>query len=126
MRVFIRPKGYINGANYRKITRYGNINYFSLHAEVCALLKYLKLFYKNSSLKQRNNKKNSSTIYIARVLRDKQNLPNNQNIMFGNCQPCQHCQEQLAKFGFKRIKYTDIKDGKNVLIELQLTGYCSL
>ncbi len=40
--------------------------------------------------------------------------------MFGNCQPCENCQKQLAKYGFKKIKYTDCIDNKNVLVELRL------
>ncbi len=109
-------------ANYRKITRYGNINYFSLHAEIHALMKYLKIYYKTSSLKQKSYIKNNSTIYIVRTLKDKKNLPTNQNVVFGNCMPCTNCQKYLSKFGFKRIKYTDFIDGKNVLCELRLQG----
>ena len=37
-----------------------------------------------------------------------------------NSKPCMHCQSYLAKFGFKRIKYTDIINGVNVLCELKL------
>lgn len=96
------------------------MNYFSLHAEVHALIKYLRIVYKSSSLKQRSIMKNNSTIYVVRVLKDTTKLPKNQNVIFGNCMPCTNCQHYLYKFGFKRIKYTDIVDGENVLRELRL------
>lgn len=91
-----------------------------MHAEIHALLKYLKVYYKNASLKQRAIYKNSSTLYIVRVLRDKRNIPEKQNVTFGNCMPCTNCQKYLAKFGFKKIKYTDYINGENVLHELRI------
>ena len=120
MHVLVHQKGVYVAANYRKITRYGNINYFSLHAEIHAILKYLKVYYKTSSLKQKSNQKNNSTIYIVRTLKDKKNIPENQTVVFGNCMPCTNCQKYLAKFGFKKIKYTDYINNENVLHELKL------
>ena len=83
-------------------------------------MKYLKVVYKSSSLKQRSTEKNNSTIYVVRTLKDTKNIPDLQNVRFGNCMPCTNCQKYLAKFGFKRIKYTDYEDGKNILCELRL------
>lgn len=83
-----------------------------------ALLYYLRQVYKNPSFKQKNIKKNNSTVYVVRVMNSKKGLPPNQNVWFGNSKPCAHCQKYLYKFGFKKIKYTDNIDGKNYLCEL--------
>ena len=48
------------------------------------------------------------------------NIPENQTVVFGNCMPCTNCQKYLAKFGFKKIKYTDYINNENVLHELKL------
>ena len=120
--VFRQPKGAYYAPNLKGVTRFGNISSVSLHAEMHALLKYLRQNYKNSSFKQKfNNKKNNSTVYVVRIMNNKQNLPLNQNVWFGNCKPCTHCQKYLIKFGFKKIKYTDFINNQNYLCELQLS-----
>ena len=59
--------------------------------------------------------KNNATVYVIRRLCNKKYL--------ANSKPCTHCQSYLAKFGFKRVKYTDIINGENVLCELRLKKY---
>lgn len=65
-------------------------------------------------------KKKNATIYIARVLNNSQNIPTDQTCWLGNCMPCDNCKYNLSKFGIKKIKYTDIIDGENVVCEMCL------
>lgn len=39
---------------------------------------------------------------------------------FGNSKPCENCQKFLALYNVKKIKYTDIFNGKNILCEMRL------
>ena len=101
-------------------TRFGEISRLSLHAEMHVLKQYIAQNFKTSSFKTRNKIINKSVIYVVRRLANKENLPENQNCWLGNSKPCIHCQSYLAKYGFKKIKYTDIIDGVNVMCELRL------
>lgn len=89
-----------------------------------ALFKSLKLVNKTNrmfvSKKQKLNR-SSSTIYVVRLLRNRENLPINQQYWLGNSKPCEHCQQFLAHYNVNKIKYTDIIDGVNVLCEMRLT-----
>tara|TARA_B100000900_G_scaffold405324_1_gene414769 strand:- start:98 stop:367 length:270 start_codon:yes stop_codon:yes gene_type:complete len=85
------------------------------------LYKYIKKEMKINSFKSRPpKKKKNATIYIARVMNDPENIPSNQTCWLGNCMPCDNCKKNLAKFGIKKIKYTDIIDGNNVVCEMCL------
>ena len=59
-----------------------------------------------------------ATIYVSRLLNTKDNIPKDQNFWLGMSKPCHHCLPMLYNFNIKRIKYTDIIDGINVLCEL--------
>ena len=107
------------GANQHQ-TRYGQISRLSLHAEMNALKHYLSLVCKRSSFRSPKKKNNGGIVYVVRVLRTKENLPETQNCWLGNSRPCDHCRMMLAKYGFKKIKYTDIINGINVLCEMRL------
>ena len=73
------------------------------------------------SFKSRPPKRHkNATIYIARVVNDPENIPDNQTCWLGNCMPCDNCKANLAKFGINRIKYTDIIEGENVVCEMCL------
>ena len=88
------------------------------------LLRYISQYFNKSSFsniwsisksrikKNKKRRKNNATVYVIRRLCNKKYL--------ANSKPCMHCQSYLAKFGFKRIKYTDIINGVNVLCELKL------
>ena len=41
------------------------------------------------------------------------------NFLLGNSKPCDRCQSYLYLHGVKKIKYTDIIDGINVLCEMK-------
>ena len=113
-------KGMFYGANQHQ-TRYGNISKFSLHAEMHALKRYLAIIFGTSSFKTKNMvKKNNGVIYVVRILNSKKNLPTSQKSWLGNSKPCIHCQSYLAKYGIKKIKYTNIINGVNVLCEMKL------
>ena len=108
-----------NGFNERK-TRTGKINYFSCHAEMNALYKFLKASGVRS-LKEKSPPArlgSGATIYISRILNTQEDIPKDQNFWLGMSKPCKHCLPMLYNFNIKRIKYTDIIDGVNVLCEL--------
>lgn len=90
----------------------GKCHHDSLHAEIHAILKFVKIKYKTTNLK--NNFDLSKTIlYVARLPGgDKRNY-------FGNCKPCIKCQPFLNRFNVRRIKYTDVINGVPVLCELR-------
>ncbi len=75
---------------------------------------------KKRKRREKKQRKNNATVYVIRRLGHCKNLPENQNCWLANSKPCTHCQSYLAKFGFKRVKYTDIINGENVLCELRL------
>jgi len=115
-------KGMFYGANQHQ-TRFSNVSQLSLHAEMNALKHYLSTTFGTSSVKLKKNarvKKNNGIVYVVRVLRNKENLPKSQQCWLGNSRPCTRCQHYLARYGFKKIKYTNIIDGINVLCEMKL------
>lgn len=90
----------------------------SLHAEIHSLYLSLKSKkeYKFKSHKNSPSKINKlDTIYVVRLLNDNRTKYN-----LGNSKPCENCQEYLAMYNVKRVKYIDIIDGKNVLCEMRL------
>ena len=113
-----KQKEYISAPNMKGQTRYGQESRLSLHAEMNALLGYLRKEYGRTSFKQKVTKINNYTIYVVRIMNGKKNLPEWQKCWFGCSKPCTNCQKNLHKFGFKKIKYTDIISGKNVLCEM--------
>lgn len=95
---------------------------WSLHAEVNAVLCYLKKhnIYRLTDRKRDKNDKKSITIYVARLMLQDENVPLNQPCWLGLAKPCQDCENVLYNHGVTRIKYTDCVDGVNVLCELRL------
>lgn len=86
------------------------------------LLQYLRLKHNLKSLKGSPPRgyKNNTVVYVVRLMNHKENLPDDQNVWMGNSKPCSNCQKYLSRFNIKRVKYTDIIDGVNVLCELEL------
>ncbi len=58
------------------------------------------------------------TLYVCRVMKLKDNLPHGQTNWYGSAKPCEHCEQTIRKFGIKKVKYTDIIDGQQVLCTL--------
>ena len=115
-------KGMFYGANQHQ-TRFSNVSQPSLHAEMNALKHYLTITFGTSSIKlgkKVNIKRTNGIVYVVRVLQTRENLPKSQQCWFGNSKPCARCQHYLARYGFKKIKYTNIIDGINVLCEMKL------
>lgn len=91
----------------------GKCHHNSLHAEIHAILRYLRIRYKTTNLRSKYDL-SGTTIYVAR-------LPTgNARNYFGNSKPCSNCQIYLSKFGIRKVKYTDIIDNIPVLCELRL------
>jgi hypothetical protein len=87
-----------------------------------ALMQYLRVEYGTASLTAKPKQlRDHPTIYVVRLMRSTKGLPPGQSVWMGNSKPCGNCQKYLSKFGFKKIKYTDIIDGVNVLIEMELS-----
>lgn len=91
----------------------GRQYHISLHAEMNALFHALKS-NKKFDFKQKSNMC-FSTIYVTRLLNNDRS-----KYRLGNAKPCENCQKYLSMYGVKRVKYTDIIDGENVLCELRL------
>ncbi len=96
----------------------GKRYHISLHAEVhalfCALKKNKEYKFKNDS-KSPSKTKDLNTVYVVRLMNNNATKYN-----LGNSKPCENCQKYLALYKVKKIKYTDIIDGQNVLCEMKL------
>ena len=106
-----------NGSKRARLAKKEEENeYFSVHAEINVLLKYLKhignniTFRKVDEISCKNVDK--STVYIVRL--------SNKDGVLGNAMPCYFCQRLLRKFNVRCVKYTDNIDGENVLCEMRL------
>lgn len=53
-------------------------------------------------------------------MKNKDNLPEGQTFWFGNSKPCVNCENTIRKFGIRRVKYTDIIDGEQVLCTMKI------
>jgi len=116
----IRIKGgnYILGENQKCRKRIGRYNWYSLHAEMNALYKSLKIRRKN--FRSKKNTHPPSVIYVVRILKDQDLAPDDQDYLYGNSKPCENCEERLFRYNVRRIYYTDYQDGENVLCELRM------
>lgn len=102
-------------------TRYGGELWYSCHAEMRAIFNLLKhVNGKTSKLRSRYNNLSFTghTLYVCRVMKQKDNLPHGQTNWFGSAKPCEHCEQTIRRFGIKKVKYTDIIDGQQVLCTL--------
>lgn len=88
--------------------------YFTVHAEVNVL------FTASRAVKaKKKNRKMGGTMYVTRVLRKTEDIPLGQDNWFGNAKPCPLCARYMYSHGINTIKYTDIIDGENVLVEMK-------
>ena len=96
--------------------------YLSIHAEIDALVKFIKLVFKNTNLKDLEriqNKKRiptGATVYVVRKTYDNKGSCSG----FGKSMPCNRCQYYLELCGVKKIKYTDNINGTDVICEMKL------
>jgi len=112
--IVLNKKKLYTGYNQKSRTQISKTNYHSLHAEIHALCNYMKMEHNVYSITNPSNK-GSSTIYIARLMRNPNKPP------FGNSKPCKRCQAFLHIHNIKLVKYTDIDlyTGEQVLITLE-------
>lgn len=90
---------------------FARIHYTSIHAEMNALFKYLKIKHKTNRFMRKNKIDCSDlTVYVVR-LKEK---------TVGNSKPCEHCQKWLKFYNVKRIFYTDVINDIEVLCEMRL------
>lgn len=88
---------------------------YSLHAEMNALFKCIKStkvckkFHVPLDL-------SLSCIYVARL----NSMKINGEPVLGNSKPCKCCLPILTEYKVKKIKYTDVVNGVNVLCEMKL------
>ncbi len=50
----------------------------------------------------------------------KEGKSKNFDFLLGNSKPCKRCQSFLHKHNIKKIKFTDIVNGQNVLCEMKI------
>ena len=91
----------------------------SVHAEINTLFKFLK---KNNiyNLDKKSNISKKSVIYVVRLMNTTTNKSDNFNYLLGNSKPCSRCQCYLYTHNIKKIKYTNIINGINVLCEMRI------
>ena len=91
----------------------------SLHAEMNTVLRTIKSVNKGMDFRT-NIRLSPSTIYVARIMADDNNLPSHKSHRLGNSKPCIKCQQELPKYNVTRVFHTDVIDGVEVLCELRL------
>ena len=110
-------------------TRTGNIEY-SQHAEMSALLEFIKFSYGkhcNFTTNYKCQRGKSPIIYVVRLSANGYNYSKNsyennlcnEKCWFGNSRPCINCQKKLKKYGIRIIKYTTVINNIPVLCELK-------
>ena len=110
----LRCKGnnYVGENQHRE--KYGNVFHRSFHAEMNALFKSIKNNKKTRKMTINKVDKNMTpmTIYVVRL--------GAKSGIYGNAKPCENCQKFLHFNNVRKIKYTDIIDGINVLCTLKI------
>jgi len=98
----------------------GRVQKKSFHAEQCSLLLALKRNDKYASFRRNKILSGKSTMYVVRLMNYTTNLPENQKYWLGCSKCCKDCEKTLHKHGVKIIKYTDIINDINVLVEMRI------
>ena len=113
----INSKHIIKGENQHREMA-GRKFEISLHAEMNVLFKGIKLLEKKNKFNCTTTRLKDSIIYVVRLMKERRrdNFP---KYYLGNSKPCNNCQRYLWLHNIKKIKYTDIIDGINVLCELK-------
>ena len=89
----------------------------SVHAEINTIFKHLK----KNNIYDLNDVSISSSgvIYVVRLMNTDDGKCDKFDYLMGNSKPCDRCQSFLFKHNIKKIKYTDIINGVNVLCEMK-------
>jgi hypothetical protein len=104
-----KGNNYVGENQHRE--KYGKIFHRSLHAEMHALLKSVKMNRQNRIVNKKNNVP-KMTIYVVRICA----IPK----LYGNAKPCETCQKFLYFYNVQKIKYTDNINGVNVLCTMKM------
>jgi len=112
-------KGIVFHASNNHRTRVGKTPCISLHAEVNVILKALKTYEKNPTLKTKKQLP-PSTLCVVRLMTEKSGLPKHRTYRFGISKPCINCQKQLYKFNVTRVFYTDVINNQEVICEMRI------
>jgi hypothetical protein len=70
-----------------------------------------------------NLKKNidlKGVVYIVRLMRHKKSMSKHFKYTLGMSKPCKRCECFLYRHNIKKIKYTDVINGINVLCEMKI------
>lgn len=109
---------YVGENQHREMT--GGLFYTSLHAEIHALFKSIKIRNKQKRISNKKVDRPNMTIYVVRLLKGAPYNGKKPDYMFGGSKPCENCQKYLSLYNVNRIKYTDIIEGTTVLCEMRL------
>ena len=60
-------------------------------------------------------------VYVVRLMKNKKSISKHFQYTLGMSKPCKRCESFLYKHNIKKIKYTDVIDGVNVLCEMKIT-----
>jgi len=104
---------YFKGGNTHRI-KAGGVVYKSLHAEMSALLRMIKLYDRKANFNS-DIKFHGAKLYVVRVM--SKNTKSGHKL--GTSKPCNHCQFYLNKFNITKIYYIDIIDNMEHLCEMR-------
>ena len=90
-----------------------------------ALFKCIKILERKNRFLSNTKKLKNKIIYVVRLMKLKNNITFPKYYL-GNSKPCANCQRYLWHHNIKKIKYTDIIDGVNVLCEMRRNIYSKL
>lgn len=62
----------------------------------------------------------NGVIYVVRLMNETEGKSDHFSHLLGNSKPCSRCQSYLHRHNVKKIKFTDIVDGVNVLCEMKI------
>lgn len=109
---------YVGENQHREMT--GGVFHTSLHAEIHALFKSIKIRNKENRISNKKVERPNMTIYVVRLLKGAPYNGKKPDYMFGGSKPCENCQKYLSLYNVNRIKYTDVIEGTTVLCEMRL------
>lgn len=113
--VIIKNKQYY-GSNKTR-TRFEGKNVFSVHAEVQTVNNVLKSNFRKGV----NNSKDrlNGTLYVIRILRNKDNMDKCRTHKLAISKPCINCQIELYKRNICTVYYTDVINNVEVLVKMK-------
>jgi len=101
--------------------QYGRTHHTSLHAEMNALFKSIKIERKNRiTIGKGRLQRPSTTIYIVRLSKPSNARIDSRGYVYGCSKPCLNCEKYLYHYNITILKYTDFIDNKSVLCEMRI------